>query len=371
MEGQEEPQEVDGTETTFTFTVEADKDLADPEASILDKAYAGDQLNLHFDETLNAEQYGYWIHREEDNENLMNDGSSQPENFSIDTNWLEPGIYWVEADVMARGYEQGHTTLHFVLMDRNDTELNGEGYYFSVNAEQDQNDNKFHIGTNDDIRFLYYVPGADQVRILDGNGTGDNEDQIEHAGGPGVKGWSSWDEPGEHDIYGSWFDGNNWSEPVLLCTVEVMGRLDEPDVEMPWAVNAGEDVTITFHETPNATEYSYWYSFEEDDEHCIDGDDDTVPFTDTIRQSKFTANRVYHFYFDVRANGYMDSHTERTLYVIGDDDETGNIWLNINPDEEQGINDVGVGETFSVEAHAENALDILIRRESDGNISGR
>ena len=380
-EGQEDPQEVAGTESTFTFEVETGKDadnndleLADPEVSIQDKAYVGGPLNLQFTKTQNAEQYGYWIHREEDNENLMNDGSSQPEKFSIDTNRLEPGIYWVETDVMARGYEQGHTTLHFVLMDRDDTELSGEGYYFSVSAEQNPEDKKFHIGTNDGIRFLYYVPGADQVRILDGNGTGENEDQIEHAGGPGVKGWRSWDEPGEHNIYGSVFNNGSWSEPVLLCTINVLGRLDEPDVDIPWVVDANqnqETVKITFHNTDNAMKYSYCYALEDDDGDPIAGNSRTTPGNMYIDIADLEPNHVYRVFFDVEAPGFMNGHTERTLYVIGDDDENENIWLNINPNDTQGINSVGVGETFDIEAHAENAQDIFIRQESDGDIRGR
>lgn len=373
VEGQDEPQEVDGTRTTFTFDITAENELDNPAVTMTaDHAHRGDQIELRFGETANAENYGYWIHREEDDENLMNDGRGEPGTFNIDTNQLEPGIYWVETDVMARGYQQGHRTLHFALLD-NETERNGENdsYYFSCTADDDEEGNIF-AATGEDIRFIYYVPGADQVKILEGSVTGDDEDQIEHAGGPGVKGWRSWDEPGSiHEIYGSYYYNGEWSEPSLLCQINVLGRLDEPNVDMPRVINAGESVTISIHETPNATEYSYWYSFEEDDENCIDGDSDNGAFEDTIRQSKFTANRVYHFYFDVRADGYMGGHTERTLYVLGDDTNDENLWLNVNPSENQGINPVGVGETFIVEAHAENAQDIFIRRDSDGNINSR
>lgn len=374
VEGQEDPQEVDGTRTTFTFEVRADDDLDEPNATITDHARRGENINLHFGKTQNAEHYGYWIHREEDRESLMNDGSDQPGDFGIDTGELEPGIYWVETDVMARGYQQGHRTLHFALADQDDTELSGENgsYYFFASAGQDDEGN-INISTEDSVRFIYYVPGADQVKILNGNGTGDNEDQIEHAGGPGVKGWRSWDEPGEYVIYGSHESGGNWSDPVPLCTINVQGRLGEPDVDMPWVVNAGEDVTITFNGNEGATWYGYWLSDEGGNQDTgISGEINKAiskPTSRIIYDDQLSPNHVYRVYLDISADGYR-GHSERILYVIGDDDTTGDIWLNINPDETQSINPVGVGETFEVEAHAENAQEIFIRRDDNGDIQG-
>jgi len=372
--GQENVQEVEGTRTSFTFFVDARDQLDEPSVTMTDRAWTDEnQLAISIGEVEHADDYGWWLHREEDRENLKNDGAPEAGEQTIDICGLEPGIYWVEVDVSGRGYNASHVTKYLMLQDRNDTDLSGDGYYFSVSAETDGQGN-LYATTDEGIRFIYFEPGAEQVQLF----TSVNGEliQIEHAGGPGVQGWYAWDQSGTYTVYRqAKFSGDVWGEMLPVCEINVQSALDEPQVEIPEFVDAGQDVDITFHPIPNATSYSYWLSEEGNDTDIgISGSINSAinkATHRTIYWDQLTPNRVYRVYLDVYADGYFSGHTERQMYVLGDDDTTGSIWLNINPDDNQGMNDVGVGETFEVKAGAENAQDIFVRRGSDWDINRR
>ena len=72
----------------------------------------------------------------------------------LDTSRLESGVYWVELDTIAAGYNQGHSTLHFALVDGNDVDCSVENtYYFTISTTE-------QLETEQPARIVAYVPGA-------------------------------------------------------------------------------------------------------------------------------------------------------------------------------------------------------------------
>ena len=357
--GQGGSQVVPNTKTEFEFQVKADNQLNGLTATMAEYAVTGDMIDLNISGIPDAEFYSYWVHSAASQEFLMGDGSNNPNGFQIDTRTLEPGVYWVEVDAAARNYTPAHTTLYFMLKRGDDSERNGQGYSFATSArERGGESSGLFAVTGEDVRMMYYVPGAEKVKMYEYDDDG-NEIMIGAADGPGVTRSINWNEARIHTICGVAYINGNWGAAVDLCQISVLYELDEPKVDMPMAVNAGDDVTITFGATQHATSYSYWFRLEGTEDDPTDGDTFYTPGPFTVDANSLEPNRVYRFFFDVKGGSqYLDSHTERLLYVIGD--ENGNIGLDM-PGE------VSVGDVFHVNAGAEGAQDIFIRWDSDNN----
>ncbi len=372
---EDEPIEVYGTRTNFVFEVTApeENEFGELGVEMPDYAHKGEKISLKIDKVEHAEHYGYWIHRENSSKWVAGDGRNADDfdgEFIIDTNGLEPGTYWVEMYVQARNYQQGNSTRHLALLDEEDTEPEHEGnYYFSTSAFEF--DNKLITLIGDDTRFIYYVPGAAGVKLLQDYQSGEGENIIAIAeDGPGVTGCRKWDEDPlgtPHVIYGSSLPDEvdaKWTEPTPLCTVYVYGQLNAPHVDMPWLVNQDDEtVTINFYHTENASNYSYWLSYEGKEEPKIDSNRLT-PGKLYISVEDLDPNRVYHVYLDTNAANYKNGHDDRMLYVLGSGSEDG-ISLTAPTS-------VNIGDVFEVSAYAEGAQDIHIRWDNnDGEIRDR
>ena len=333
-----------------------------------DWACVGEPITITFAQNDNAEEYSYWIHGDDDNNWRMGESRDSAGSFTIDTSRLERGVYQIELDMHARGYEESHATLSFALVEKNDYQPTGaDAYYFRCDADYHEDGNYYIVGTGDIFRVMYFVPGATEVKIFELDGE-NNQCGVQNREGVGITKWLDYENIDEHTIYGSYMKGNSdWSEPQALCLVKARGRLNNPDVEMPMVINAGEGIQIRLNETENAVSYSYWFALEGDEDHPIEGGTDgnkPGPITFDISYTKLVANRVYRFYFDVNAQGYMSGHTERLLYVLGNSNTEG-ITLNVPTQ-------AFAGDTFHVTASAEGAQDIYIRWDTDnGDIRGR
>ena len=192
-------------------------------------AHVGDQITLTFTKPENAEEYSYWIH-DNDGNWLAGDSRNDLGEMTIDTNILGgTGVYYLEADARATGYEESNTRLTFALLEED--EQPDENGFFSCSA--DYYEDEYHVGTGDEFRLVYIVPGADEVRLLDNpdlehlwNGQQASGEFCSRQG-PGLTEWKSYDDNeigNTHEIYGMYRMGDNWSTPVQFCTIKVFGQ---------------------------------------------------------------------------------------------------------------------------------------------------
>lgn len=375
-----------GTVYVIATTVE-NPDMGEIDAAMNDLAYAGaDPLTITFEELENAPGegtvfYSYWIHSDDSNEWLDGDVRTGAGTMTIDMGRLRgPGVYWAELDAWSAGYNQSHATLHFALLDPNDTELSGNNYFFTCSAEPAEEGGTaatdFIAETSEDIRYIYYVRGAQEVNLM-WRRTDWTEGQMNDFGwknGPGISQWHSFGNRGTYEIYGSWIPAgqDQWTEPVRLCSIEVSaeGSLGEPWVDMPMAVRAGEDVTIAFHRDEIIDSYGFWMSYEGNNAwefgrnihrnemndspegNNNDGvryDDDTIWFT--IPKEELEPNRAYHIYLDITSQGYEQGHGDRTLYVLGEPAEGITI---------SGPESITFSENFAINVSAQGAEKIIV-----------
>ena len=384
--------EQDGTDEwealigTIVVTYEAPNgDLGELTARMTDKAYVGDQITLTFNQIANepnGTEYGYWIHEDDNNEWLMGRNYPSAGTVTIDTSRLTPDVYWVEMDAMAPGYNQSHAVLHLALMDPDDTDLSPQdnAYYFTTSMKRPTvaegeaaPETDFVIRASEDYRFTFYVPGAEEVSLKQKRSDWDEANGFAGRDGPGVSQWHSFDRRGEYTIYGQYRVNGEWSEDIPLCTVTVTaeGSLERPWVDMPMTVQAGEDVHITYHIQQNVRNYSYWVSFEDDnnwqagewidinelDEDRIDEENNTIDLV--IPANRLEANRAYHVYLDVNAPGYEQGHDERQLFVLGSPDAQA-VTLTVNDQGGQAAQQIQIGNRYPVTVSAPGAERLFI-----------
>ena len=326
-------------------------ELSSPSASMPDKAYLGDTINLHFDETPNAVTYSYWVHPDDSNDWITGGQREGAGDLVIDTNDLRgSGVYWVELDVNAPGYTEGHGTLHVAVLDHDDQELSQEAFYFTVGSTD--------IHTREDVHFIYYVPGAEAVRIAFYDEWG------EERNGPGMDIWWSWGNAQQVPVSVAFYCDGEWSDPLYMCTINVdapNGRLDEPNFSMPTAVNPGEDVVITFYGNENAVSYSYWY--ERVDDGCWMGNDGrslddgpiTFPLELRIPAEQLEPGRTYRVYLDVNNPGWAEGHTDRLLTVSDPDNQ--HVTLKVNKSTSAPVT-MAINKEYPVKVTASGAAEV-------------
>lgn len=198
-EGTEERDEIG----SITVTVTAEDDLGELGVTMADKAYVGEQLTITFDEVENAEEYSYWLHSDNDGWDMMNGSRATPGTLTIDTGRLDPGVYWVETDAMATGYNQSHGTLHFALIDGEEKDYSAQdnSYYLSVE--------KLNITTEEDSYIVAYIPGAEEIRLEFRKDDNEETEEFDHRGGPGIRSGLCRGDAGDYRIYiAGRFEGN-------------------------------------------------------------------------------------------------------------------------------------------------------------------
>ena len=384
--------EQDGTDEwealigTIVVTYEAPNgDLGELTAGMADKAYVGDRITLTFNQIANepdGTEYGYWIHEDDNNEWRMGRNYPNAGTVTIDTSRLNPDVYWVEMDAMAPGYNQSHACLHFALLDPDDTDLTPQdnAYYFTTSMKRSTvaegeaaPETDFAVRASEDYRFTFYVPGAVEVQLKQKRNDWNESNGFAGCKGPGVSQWHNFDRQGVYTIYGQYSVNGRWSEDIPLCTVTVTAddSLTEPWVDMPMAVQAGQDVHITYHIDQNAESYSYWISYEGDngrlagdwididdlDEDRIDEDNNT--FDLVIPAERLEANRVYHVYLDTNKPGWEQGHGDRQLLVLGSADPQA-VALTVNDQGGQAAQQIQIGNRYQVTVSAPGAERLFI-----------
>lgn len=319
-----------------------------PSATMTDKAYLGDTVTIHFDETENAVSYSYWVHPDDSGEWVTGDSREGAGDLLLDTNSLwGSGVYWVELDVNAPGYQEGHGTLHIAVLDPDDIELSGDGYYFTTGATE--------VQTGVDVHFIYYVPGAEAVRI-----TFDEFWGFE-CEGPGMDKWWAWNPPQQVPVSVAARFGEEWTDPTQMCTVNVIapeGNLPEPNISMPTVVNPGEDVVITYYGNEPAVNYSYWYEKDNGEWMGQQGFDlryeeepHEFPRTLIIPAEELEPGCTYYVHLDVNCPGWAEGHGDRTLVVTNPGSQQ--VTLKVNGSTENRT--MPVNQDYSVTVEAEGA----------------
>ena len=315
---------------TVTVTVEAPHgDLGEVSVDLPDKVYVGDSLTVHFNETQHAETYSFWVH-DGFYEWLTGDSRNGPGDLTIDTRKLPSGVYWVELDVDAPGYNQSHTTLHFALLDHNDIYCSNdnETYFFTIS-------NTDTIQTQDYVHLIAYVPGADGITLY---AQRDNEDleEIAWTEGPGISHWHTSGLPGTYNIY---LGADGWPEPVQMATLVVEnpnGNLDAPTLiingnEEGYTVSANTDdphtVTVTVPKVENGEIYfihmgpaNEGWKFYQEGHHTskFEGDQIQISITD----DQIEPGRMYEVSCEVHARGYTSASINRTFLLQGRQEKT-------------------------------------------------
>ena len=341
-------------------------------ADVPDMVYVGDKLSITFHEITGAETYSYWIHRAGDNEWLAGDNRHSPGTLTINTRRLESGIYRVELDAWGSGYNSSHNSLHFALLDRNDTDHSEtEGaYYFTISTDS--------VETEVGVHIIAYVPGAENTMLYcsrfnaEQNEYGELE-EIASEMGPGVETWFGSCDPGKYGIYLRW-EADGWSEPVLVTSLQITnphGNLAVPSIiingsETGYAVQANAEnpqdpqaphtVTITIPEVDNVESYfiqmgpaNEGWHFYEKGHHVSELEDNQLQLT--ITDENIEPGRMYEVFCEVHAQGYAGASTRRSFLLQGNQAKT--VTLSVEEGE--------YWTAMPVQVHAEAARATAIR----------
>lgn len=351
---------------SITVTANADNgDLGPITAHMDDKAYVGDPLEIAFNLVDHAEEYGYWIHRDTDNWWIMGEtvrtaelAEDEAPVMTIDTGRLEPGVYWVEMDAMATGYNQTHGILHFALFEETLDCSPAEGdYYFSVDRTQ--------VTTEEDAVIIAYIPGTEEVRlsyIKDKDPEDENPEmwEADHRNGPGLTTRFCRGDSGTYTIYLSGKVDGLWRYPFEVCTITVTKDHDfdhEPAVTVNGSAladtvpaDADNPARMTIRVAKDAAAQGYHIRLEETDggemifDEFIDlnraGEEDwfTVENNELILEiedGRIEPGRLYRIGVWAHAPGYECSGNERT-FLLQDETAAQNVTLNIQPTDGDG-----------------------------------
>lgn len=365
---------------TVTVTVTAEDDLDNPIAEMSDKVYIGDQLTLTFYETENAEEYSYWIHADDDGGWIMGDSRRSPGTLTIDTGRLNSGVYWVELDTMAKGYNQGHSTLHFALLDRNDTDRSAQdnSYYFTVST--------LSVKTEEEEHFIAYMPGAEAVQLTFRK---DNEETIQHLAyreGPGLSTWFSRGDSGQYEIYLSGCFEGTWSAPVTACTVTISA--DHTFSKAPTVkVNGSTTDTVTAKTGSNRNKLTVavtrvtaakgyhvqirkygdgepffdWFTDinQGEEENWITVGSKTITYT--VEDGRIEPGQLYEIDCWLHAPGYECKGTHR-LFLLQEGNPAGTVTLEVSP---AGDNGFWTAEDVRIFVGAEGATGYKICMDNE------
>lgn len=311
----------------------------------------------------------------------------------IPTYMLEANCrYRIEIGADARGYAGRSRWAEFTLGEKPNEEGGNEIRIFTVNGEQSSEEHHdFYVPAGAEIQLGVYRSGAEWYRIEMSRAGDDWRDEI-HDRGDGML-LERW-RPDRDDTYeltafacginrdeeGNPIDEENpgtWQDSIARATihVSVQGELNEPWVDMPMFVNAGEEIHLNWHlNDGHAEEYSYWISHEDDGDrqwgdsrHIADirreigGEADIYDMV--IPGNALEANRVYRINLDTMASGYTQGHGERTLYIIGDAETDGSITIS-------GPEELVFSDYFPIEVHADGADEIQVYWEAAGGWRG-
>ncbi|MBQ1312591.1 MAG: leucine-rich repeat domain-containing protein [Blautia sp.] len=341
-------------------------DLDEPDVEVADKFYLGDDITIHFNEVPNARYYSYWIHTSENDEFIHGNTREDQGDLILSTNALwGSGTYWLELDVNAPGYNEGHITRHFAVLDPADTEVENNyseefgGMYLTYGSGD--------VDTFTDVRLIAYAPGAwAGIRLYDiGDEDPEEIDWENYArterDGPGVDVWASWRYAGDHQFYvmANYGDETGWSQPFYMCTIHVhagSGDLDRPVVQMQDRALLGEDVTIHFEEVENGANYSYWIHKPDEDEF-VKGDSRDGAGDLTFNTGDLWGSGVYWVELDVNNPGYNEGHTTLHLAVLDEND------VEILPEDDSVYFTVG---TLEVDTFTEDHIIAYLPGAGDG-----
>lgn len=373
--GDDEWRELIGTVHVTASAVHGD--LAPAIASIsAEKNYVGDEVVLTFSGPNSAENFNYWVHPVWDGRWVAGNGRNRAGVTSFSTDMLESGVYCVEVDAQALGYNQSHETLYFVLLDENDADFSNENRIFTISATE--------VTTETDVRIIAYLPGADAVEVYFSKDGGELE-EFRYENGPGLSTWFSRGDAGSYDIYVSGEYDGEWSEPERVCTLEITAEYEfasAPVVTVngsaqgaaaPTDENDPHRLNVSIQRDEEAQGYHLmireygdrWMLFDwfvdlnaEENGTPFEISGDTVSVS--IRDERIEPGRVYTLECSAHAQNYECSGTSRTFVLQREGQQS--VTLEVTP-----INDEGfwTGREVHVTASAPDATAIHIRMNNE------
>ena len=335
---------------TVTVTASADNGDMDPvEASIsTNKAYTGEDITLTFSGPDIAENFNYWVHPVWDGRWVAGDGQNGIGTATFGTGNLESGVYHVEIDAQAVGYNESHKNLYFALLDENDEDFSTENYIFTISTTD--------ISTEADVRIIAYLPGADAVSLYFSK-NGEELEEFRHQNDPGLDTWFSRGDTGSYAIYVSGEYDGEWSEPEQVCVLEITAKY-EFDSAPAVTVNGSEEgsivplddgdpgrLNISILRDENAHSYHLkvreygegWYIF--DESVYLDDEENYGPFavgedtvSITIEDEIFQQGGIYEVECYAHAPGYAFIGTRRAFVLQPTGEE--NLILTVNGSDE-------------------------------------
>lgn len=372
---------------TVTLTAEAiHGDLGELHATMDDKAYIGDPIEITFEavtgEDLNAEEaeYSYWIHTDSQDEWVMGGSRYGAGPLTIDTGRLNSGVYWVELDAMATGYNQAHATMHFALLDRNDTVYTDKTRYFSVST--------LSVPTDTDVRIIGYLPGADGIRLAFRKDNNTEAEIIEERDGPGISTWFSRGDSGNYQMCLSRRTENGWSEPETVCTLEITADNsfeNDPSIvingshegnTVPADENNPQRMTVEIARDTNARGYQIrigeygdgWPVFEqfidpdnpEEDERISIGENEIII---VLEDECIRPGRIYEADCRMLAPGYETRGAHR-MFVLQGDGTDPDFTLEISTQDPEGQYWTGENAWVFAKATDAEAIKVCMNNET-------
>ena len=357
---------------SVTVTVTAEHgDLGELTATMTDKAYCGDQIELTLNEVADAEEYSYWIHSDTNGNWIMGESGNGRE-FTIDTSYLEPGVYWVELDALATGYNQTHATLHFALLDPDAVEYSNENaYYFTISQMQ--------IDAEQGVEIVAYMPGAWEVDLRYSVDDSNDHELLEHRNGPGLRTGFGRSNSGVIHFYLSGnMGGNGWTDPVEVCTLTVnsAGPLDVPAITVN-GVALTDDLSVVPPDNNNTNhlnvqigkvDHAGFYHVEVhrlNDGRAIlweeyqDDDDPNDPVSLDVDDNDIQPGVAYVVYVDARGTGYDFAHAEQ-IFVI-QNEQQATVSLEVQPTSD----DYWTAEDVRVLAGMQGATALKVLRDDE------
>lgn len=386
-EGETDPEGNDFWESeigSVTVTVTATKgDLSEPAATMNnDKVYVGNTITITFSPVTAVSggnlkdkdvEYSYWVHESNDNNWRAGDSRNGAGTLTLDTGNLNPGVYQVELDAAASGYNQSHNRMYFALLENaaSDSSAQDGSYYFSVSSTT--------VQTEEDARIVAFIPGAEEISIFFRKGNNAPE-EFDHGDGPGLHTSLCRGDGGEYQILLSGRINGTWQEPFPVGTVTISAGnqfKNPPAVSVngsasgdtaPADANNLQRMTVSITRDPDAEGYHVrmrqygdgWPIYDEFIDLDEPDDDESVTISNnaiaiTIEDERIGPRQMYEIECWAHATGY-ECEGSRRIFILQPAMTTG-MTLTVNPG---GAGEYWTAEEARITAEAQGATAIKI-----------
>ena len=372
------------TGETVTITVASDGDLQAPVIASVPAIHpCGEPMKFRFDLPEEAEYCSVTLHRVPDSGDwimlLFTDGDPADVKARMDTIpadlLSEPGLYRLGIYTNAPGLNDADAGMNFLVVSGEP----GKKVSLTLNGSREE---RVTRRAGEEIPLTIAAPGADAVRLLDGNWNWQYIDKREL----NKKGEFSWAPVYNSGLYlvaaqacydtgidwdtvdRNTFDWNalDWSETGNAMRIDVTaeGKLQVPAVTVPETIVRGEWTEIEIGDAPGAENYALWIDPLNPEGHQNGPSLVSANFMNSGKHLVPTANLVagerYGLHVAASARGYDNGDTPYySIEVTGDEPAAE---FRIEPDQ------VRTGEPFLVSVWAPGAASVKFCHEKPEHV---